>query len=314
MSQNNASSCPVCAGSGKHDFYGKDLMFNGERLFDYHHCQACGLIYQNPIPSGEEIAGFYPDSYSIYSEPAQPWFPPRALRTLRDKLGYSHLEVKESAFERLLPGEAVPEVAPFVRGGKALDIGCGNGEFLLRLQSIGWDCQGVEFNDKAVGICRSHGLQVFHGDLKSAGFATESFDFVTANHLVEHVPDPHELMREIARITRPGGHVLIRTPNSESLGRSWFGTWWFANDVPRHLMLYAKNNLQMLAAGHGLQTKMITTPVKPKIVLKSLDYKTGNRGTPSKKRKSRKWLARLYVPAAKLTGRGDELFVMLVKR
>ncbi|MDT8388237.1 MAG: class I SAM-dependent methyltransferase [Thiogranum sp.] len=314
MSHDNASSCPVCAGPGKYDFSGNDLMFEGQRMFDYHRCQSCGLVYQHPMPANDEIAEFYPDSYSIYSEPAQPWFPPRALRTLKDKLGYSHLKVKGSALEMLLPGKAVPEVAPFIPAGKALDIGCGNGEFLLRLQSIGWTCQGVEFNDKAVGICRSHGLQVFHGDLKSAGFEAGTFDFVTANHLIEHVPDPHELMREIARITKPGGRVLIRTPNSESLGRSWFGTYWFANDIPRHLILYAKRNLQMLAARHGLEPELITTPVKPKIVLKSLDYKLGNRGTPSKKRKLRKWLARLYIPAAKVTGRGDELFVMLVKR
>ncbi len=289
-------------------------MFDGKRVFDYHRCRSCDLIYQHPMPSGEEISGFYPDSYSIYSEPAQPWFPPRALRTLRDKLGYRHLEVKGSALKMLLPGKAVPEVAPFIPGGRALDIGCGNGEFLLRLHSIGWECQGVEFNDKAVGICRSHGLQVFHGDLKSAGFEAGTFDFVTANHLIEHVPDPHELMREIARITRPGGRVLIRTPNSQALGRNWFGRYWFANEVPRHLMLYSRPNLQMLAARHGLEAETVFTPVKPKILLRSLDYVLGNRSKPSEKRKLRKWLARLYIPAAKVTGRGDELFAMLVKR
>jgi 2-polyprenyl-3-methyl-5-hydroxy-6-metoxy-1,4-benzoquinol methylase len=291
-------------------------MFDGERRFDYHRCGDCRLVYQSPLPSGAEIAAFYPDSYSIYSEPAQPHFSRRALLTLNRRLGYQHLEVddRRSWLERLRPLKAVPEVAPFVPGGRALDIGCGNGEFLLRLQSIGWQCAGAEFNEKAVAICRSHGLSVFHGDLKSAGFESQSFDYVTANHLIEHVPDPHELVAEIGRITKPGGRVLIRTPNSESLGRSWFGEYWFANDVPRHLMLYSKRNLQMLAAAHGLQAETVFTPVKPKILLRSLDYRLGNRGIPLEKRQLARWLAQLYVPAAKLAGRGDELFAMFVKR
>jgi SAM-dependent methyltransferase len=316
MTQAAESLCPVCHGQGEHDFSGTDLMFGGTRLFAYHRCNGCGLIYQHPIPDSETIAGFYPDSYSIYQEPDRPRFSRRALRTLKSSLGYRHLDVGApgNLLERLRPARPVPGVVPFVPGGRALDIGCGNGEYLLRLQSIGWQCQGVEFNDKAVSICRSHGLDVFQGDLQSAGFPSDSFDFVAANHLIEHVPDPHQLMAEIARITRPGGRILIRTPNSAALGRSWFGVYWFANEVPRHLMLYSRDNLRMLAAEHQLEPERLCTPVKPKLLLRSLDYRLGNRGKPSEKRKLRKWLVRLYVPAAKLTGRGDELFALFRKR
>jgi len=208
----------------------------------------------------------------------------------------------------------VADVVPWIAGGSVLDVGCGNGEYLLRLRSIGWRCQGVEFSDKAVAICRDHGLEVFHGDLASAAFPSDSFDLVTAHHLIEHVPDPHELMSEIARLTRRGGSVLIRTPNSQALGRAWFGTWWYANDVPRHLFLYSAKNLEMLAARHGLERIRMDTPVKPKLVLRSLDYRFDNRGKPSKKRKLRKWLSKLYVPLAKAAGRGDELFAIFRKR
>ena len=53
--------------------------------------------------------------------------------------------------------------------------------------------------------------------------------------------------------------------------------------------------------------------MKPKLVLRSLDYRLGNRGRPSEKRKLRKWLSKLYVPLAKATGRGDELFALFRK-
>ena len=290
-------------------------MFGGSTSFSYHRCTDCNLIYQHPIPSKEEISAFYPASYSIYSEPERTLFSTRELQTLKETLGYQHLEVSEkrSFLDKLCPAKPVLDVAPYVEAGTALDIGCGSGEYLLRLQSIGWKCQGVEFNDKAVSICRSNGLKIFHGDLISANFGSESFDFVTAHHLIEHVPDPHELVSEISRITKPGGSVLIRTPNSESLGRSWFGTDWFANDVPRHIFLYSEKNLRILASKYSLRLDSLRKPVKTKLVLKSLDYKLNNRGTPSKKRKIRKYLSRLYLPAANLSGRGDELFAFFTK-
>ena len=290
-------------------------MFGGSTLYDYHRCTQCNLIYQHPIPSKEEISAFYPASYSIYSEPERTLFSKRELQTLKETLGYQHLEVsaKRGFLDKLRPAKPVLDVAPYVEAGSALDIGCGNGKYLLGLQSIGWKCQGVEFNDKAVSICRSNGLNVFHGDLNSANFDSESFDFVSAHHLIEHAPDPHELVSEISRITKPGGSVLIRTPNSESLGRSWFGSYWFANEVPRHIFLYSEKNLRLLASEYGLRLDSLRKPVKSKLVLRSLDYKLGNRETPSKNRKIWKYLAKLYVPAAKLSGRGDELFAIFTK-
>jgi len=291
-------------------------MFGGDETYDYHRCSHCGLIYQHPLPSNEEIAQFYPDSYSIYQQPGKTSYSRRMLQTLKNTMGYHHLEVPEHRrlFASLRRAKPIDNIIPFVPGGAVLDIGCGNGEHLLRLRAIGWRCQGVEFNEKAVAICRQHGLDVHHGDIESAGFSSESFDFVTANHLIEHVPDPHALMDEIARVTKPGGAVLIRTPNSQSIGRRWFGNYWFANEVPRHLMLYSAQNLQLLAARHGLQLEMMATPVKPKLLLRSLDYRLGNTAKPLEKRMLMKWLSRFYIPFASLKGRGDELFAMFKKR
>lgn len=315
MTQNLPSICPICHTRGRHEFSSTDLMFGGTKSYDYHRCPACDLIYQYPLPRGEEIAGFYPESYVVYCQPTRTEFDAVQKAVLKHRYGYDHLATSWPAelAAKLLPFARISEVMPRIEGGTLLDIGCGNGEYLLRLRSIGWNCKGVEFNDKAVSICREHGLDIFHGDLKSANFASGSFDFVSAHHLLEHVPDPHELVGEIARILKPGGTLLIRTPNSNALGRAWFGNDWYANDVPRHLFLYSGHDLERLASDHGLTLIALSKPVKAKLVLKSLDYKTGNKGKPSKKRKIRKWLAKLYVPAAKLTGRGDELFALFSK-
>lgn len=309
------STCPVCQATGSHEFSSTDLMFAGSVPYHYHRCSACELVYQRPLPSAEQIAGFYPPSYTVYAAPTRTEFSGRELYTLKNSLGYSHLATGNQArmLGRLLPSARLPDVVPYVPNGQVLDIGCGNGEFLLRLRSIGWRCQGVEFNDTALAICREHGLDVFHGDLQAAGFAADSFDFVCAHHLIEHTADPSGLIGEMVRVTKPGGTVLIRTPNSKALGRRWFGVNWFANDVPRHLMLFSEKSLALLAQRYGLQLQVMRKPVKPKLLLKSLDYKLHNQSVPSKKRKLRKWLARLYIPAAKLSGQGDELFALYRK-
>ena len=105
----------------------------------------------------------------------------------------------------------------------------------------------------------------------------------------------------------------LRTPSSESLGRRLFGEFWYANDAPRHLFLFSKKNLDMLAARHGLQPVTLRTNVRPKLVLNSLDYKYHNAGKPSRKSKLRRLLAKLYVPLAKPGGHGDELFAVYRK-
>ena len=202
---------------------------------------------------------------------------------------------------------------PYEHGGRMLDIGCANGRFMLRMQQLGWQVQGVEFNQTAVDICGRNNLDVFHGELEDAGLEENTFDLITARHVIEHVPNPDAFIADIARLLKPGGRMHLRTPSSEALGRRIFGEFWYANDAPRHLFLFSKQNLNMLAARHGLEPVTVRTNVRPKLVLNSLDYKNRNTGKPSRRSKLRRLLAKLYVPLAKPGGRGDELFAVYRK-
>lgn len=268
------------------------------------------------MPTLAEIASLYPDHYAQYRQLGKQKRPGYAkLFILHHKYGYSHLDVPR--LPRLLASILAlfryRDAIHYIPNGKALDIGCGNGKFIRSMNSLGWKFEGVEFNPIAVKACRAVGLKVFHGDLETAAFEDNSFDLVSARHLVEHVPDPNNLICEIARILKKGGRLVIRTPNSQALGRKWFGSHWSANEVPRHLVLFSPANLHMLAERHGLQLiteRLFTTP---KIILKSWDYLTGNRGKPSHKRKFRRILARLYVVLATVTCRGDEAFAIYEK-
>ena len=279
-------------------------------------CDCCEAVYQDPMPTTEQISSFYPEDYKPHEQLDAPKQPSQLkLAVLHHKYGYTHLKVPR-IFRLIAPIISVfkyRDAISFVPNGKAIDIGCGNGKFMRTMNFFGWKFEGVEFNPVAVKACRSVGLKVFHGDLHAAAFEDNSLDLITARQVIEHIPDPDNFMREIDRILKKGGRLVIETPNSKALGKRWFVTYWFANDVPRHLVLYCFTNLRMLAKRHGLRlvdAKMFTSP---KIILNSWDYLTGNRDKPSKKRKIRRLLARLYVVLATLFRRGDILFSLYEK-
>ena len=313
---NSNYRCPLCNSPGKFSFQSRDLLYNKTETYQYMECINCNAVFQYPFPTPTEIREFYPDDYSAYKKldkPKQHRY--SDLSVLHYKYGYTHLHVPWlfRLLASMISAFRQRDVIPFVPNGKALDIGCGNGKFMRTMNSIGWRFEGVEFNPVAVEICRKAGLKVFHGDLKSAGFKDNSFDLISARHIIEHIPDPKNFIGEIARILKNGGRIVIRTPNSQALGRRWFGAKWFANEVPRHLILYNLHNLNMLAERHGLRLiieKMFTTP---KIILNSWDYLIKNRDTPSKKSKICRLIALPYVILATLLHKGDEVFAIYEK-
>jgi len=315
--QTIVDTCPVCGSAASYDFTGSDFMFGTQGSYDYGRCKQCGAVFQAPMPDAQQIAAFYPDDYEQF-QPERPKQIKNAEKgALKAVFGYRHLEVPLAYIiaGHLLGRLKYRNTPPFRSGRQALDIGCGNGKFLVKLRDLGWEVQGVEFNAGAVGVCRECGLSVSHGDLHAAEFPDESFDMVSARHLIEHLPDPNRFMAEVARILKPGGYLYIRTPSSRALGRKIFGKYWFPNEVPRHLVLFSPENLALLAQRHGLAKGRVKLQTSPKFMLNSLDYAFGRRKETSKKSSLRRLIARLlYVWPARLTGMGDEIVAIFEKK
>lgn len=305
-----SATCPVCGGEARYDFSGRDLMFGLFRRHDYHRCTQCDCVFHHPMPSPQEIAAFYPPHYGVYDETKQSRPPGLVKRTvLGCRHGYGHL--LKGALERAVGLLAAPfvrlDTPDFVEGGRLLDVGCGNGRFLAGMRTLGWQVQGVEFSEDGVRACRKAQLPVHHGDLASARFDEGSFDVVTVRHVIEHIPDPLPFVAELARVLKPGGLLVIETPNSAALGQSWFTMNWYANDVPRHLVMFAPATLDRLLGKEGLVQARLRLETTPKVFLNSLDYVMDNRGRPSKRVRWRRMLARAYVWLARRSGRGDTI-------
>ena len=104
---------------------------------------------------------------------------------------------------------------------KALDLGCGRGEWLEVLGDSGFDAIGVDLNEGMLAACQERGLTGQLGDALSTlkGLPSESLALVSAFHLVEHLPFEavQILVQEALRVLVPGGLLVLETPNSENL-------------------------------------------------------------------------------------------------
>jgi 2-polyprenyl-3-methyl-5-hydroxy-6-metoxy-1,4-benzoquinol methylase len=291
-------------------------MFNHYDRYDYHCCTSCDFTFQHPLPTTEQIGSFYPDEYEVYEEQSR-LKKVSGLRksVLKKYYGYSHLNT--SAFNDFIC--FIPKLfnnnfeIHFSSNGKVLDVGCGNGRYLDGMKKLGWLVKGVEFNESAVRVCNLSGLDVHHGDLLSANFDTDSFDVINVSHVIEHVPNPKEFFAELSRVLKKNGTLIIKTPNSQALGRRLFSINWYANDVPRHIYLFSEKNFNVLANASSLKVQQLRTRTTPKIILNSIDYVVANNSKPSKKVKWMRFIARLYVLFAQYKKRGDEIFAVFTK-
>jgi SAM-dependent methyltransferase len=128
-----------------------------------------------------------------------------------------------------------------------LDVGSGAGLALLSLSHFGFrDLTGVDPFIES-GIDYAEGVRVLKAELSDLD---RQFDLVTANHSLEHVPDPRGALREIRRLLKPGRYAVVRIP---VVGRAWreYGTNWVQLDPPRHLFIFTARTFEGLAAEEG---------------------------------------------------------------
>lgn len=216
-----------------------DLLLNRPQVeADLVQCQRCGLIYQSPRPTLAEIGQHYPPDYEPYADHETQT---RGNWLLRKAIHYGSW--KRCRF-----------VTRHKRSGRLLDIGCAAGNFLRAMagQPGDWDLHGVELVDEIAEFARrQYGLQVKTGTLEQAAYPDAHFDVVTMWDVLEHVHDPAATLREIWRILKPDGLLVVRVPNVDSWDARLFGRFWAGFDPPRHLYVFGKETLERTLGQNG---------------------------------------------------------------
>ena len=242
----DVGECLVCSSTEHTEiFTARDTLHDLPGEWSVRRCARCGHGFTSPRPDRDSISLYYPSDYSPFSSPiADPRTPGRkspvrdALRALVDPR------------EVMLPAASSP--------GKALEVGCGSGRFLLELAELGWDVQGIEPSPAAVAEFRkNHDLPVTVGTIGEAEIPPASLDLVVALMVLEHLHDPLADARKMASWIRPGGSLMGSVPNCSSWEFRVFGPEWFALQVPTHLSHFSPRSLGRLLVEAGFDTPRI---------------------------------------------------------
>jgi 2-polyprenyl-3-methyl-5-hydroxy-6-metoxy-1,4-benzoquinol methylase len=191
-------------------------------------CLGCGLVYVSPRLDAEALHRHYNSGESSRTQ----YYLDVEVADRR-----SFAEVLDRA-ERLIPP-----------GGDLLDIGPNVGTCLVVARDRGWRVHGIEINAEAARYCReTRGLDVITGTLEAETYPPGRFDVVLMGDVIEHVASPADLMRTVARILRPGGAVLISTPD---IG-GWAARLLQVKPV-EHIYYFDANTMERLVRGASLE-------------------------------------------------------------
>jgi SAM-dependent methyltransferase len=144
------------------------------------------------------------------------------------------------------------EQLPLPTGARILDAGCGSGRTLEQLREYGQVC-GIELSPDAAALARGRGdFDVRIGRLEELPWDAATFDLITCLDVIEHTPDDRVTLRELRRVCRPGGWLLVTVPAYQAL--------WSAHDeANHHYRRYARDTLSSAAADAGWHVERMTS-------------------------------------------------------
>lgn len=292
------SACPVCGSSQRspaHASLTDEVFFCAPGTWEMHQCDACSSCYLDPRPNPATIHLAYgqyfthADAEGIAERNAT-----GRLAQLRRSWANGYRNWRYGT--QSLPASRLGVVAAFViprlrraadsrmrfiprraEGRRLLDVGAGNGTYLLHAQSAGWQVIGVEPDASAVAAARRAGLDVRQGGIESLSETPESLDVITLNHVIEHVHDPRAVLQKAFELLRPGGLLYIETPCATSYGHMRFGRHWRGLEPPRHLVLFTWSSLETLLRDVGFNRirRLTRSDVYPTLARKSRTIKQG---------------------------------------
>jgi SAM-dependent methyltransferase len=135
---------------------------------------------------------------------------------------------------------------------RVLDAGCGSGRTLEELRGLG-EVSGIELSPDAAAVARSRGdFDVRIGRLEELPWDEDTFDLITCLDVIEHTPDDRMTLRELRRVCRPGGFLLVTVPAYQSL--------WSTHDVANHhYRRYSRPRLRAAALDAGWRLRRVTS-------------------------------------------------------
>jgi 2-polyprenyl-3-methyl-5-hydroxy-6-metoxy-1,4-benzoquinol methylase len=230
-----------------------------KETFDLYYDETLDMLITHPQPSLDNLGKYYESEDYI-----------------------SHTDNKRSLFERLyhfIKNIALKSKVNLINAhqrskGSLLDIGAGTGDFLSIAKKDGWVTTGIEPSDRAKAIAISKGVSFAE---QTTELKNNSFDVITMWHVLEHVPNLEEQIKELKRLLKPKGTLLVAVPNFKSFDAKHYGKFWAAYDVPIHFWHFSKTAIKILFEKEEMKVEKVV-PMKFDsfyVSLLSEKYKSG---------------------------------------
>lgn len=238
--------CPICDMQNE-----RVLIDKVNEIYRLVKCKNCGLVYTNPMPIND-----LDDARKVYDD----WdYHSKFISDLDGTLRLARSEFKRQ-YKLLLNRKVIPHK------GNLLDIGCGIGHILAAAKEMGWCAFGLEIDEKCYSVTKAAwDLDIRPLFLKDAGFQKNYFHWIRARYVLEHIPDPNEMLSEIYEYLAPGGIVMIDVPNQEGFAsqrrirkgiKQGMGQIYGYLDPPIHVIGYSPRTMKLLLERHKFEVPL----------------------------------------------------------
>ena len=255
------ANCPVCQ-SPEFSYYPAGPNYTLAK------CRQCGMVWDNKPPA--EPTAIYQENY---------------YQNEGGKGGYSDylasMKMNSKTFRRRLVAAGKKlggDIASATLRDRPLllDVGCALGDCLLEAKKLGWENpSGLEVSEYAVEFARSRDLLVFQGDLFNHSFEPNSFDLITLQDMLEHTTNPLSQLEAAYQLLKPGGWILITTPNVDGILAKLLGSFWYHYKPGEHLTYFSLKTINIALEKTGfveIESKPTSKSLSVEYILDRLKY------------------------------------------
>jgi len=216
-------SCPICQST-------QSRLLCRKQEMDVVQCRQCNTAFVPEIPDKKTLESLYDQQYFKSDEPS---------------IGYrDYARISEQ--KRLTFTKRLERIERLSDGRNLLDVGCATGLFVDIATSRGWTAAGIDVSEFAIKEATAHYSGAFMtGDLMTADFPAGSFDTITMFDVIEHVPQPLEVLLRIADLLSDRGILVIETPNVGGFMAKVMRQRWPYYRPPEHLFYFSPSSLQV---------------------------------------------------------------------
>lgn len=224
-------TCPFCNWNNSKLLY-STYAFNNIP-FSFVKCTRCQCIHLDPLPDEKTLNIAYSEQYYGQGDS-------KFIQPVEKIIGF-FLRQRSRLIDSLLRGK-----------GRVLDMGCGNGKFLLFLSRMGnYELHGIERpGNSAERAKKNQELHIHEGEIDKIHIDGK-FNAITLFHVFEHLTKPSVTLDKIDKLLHSGGYLVLTVPNIDSTQSRLFKGFWFHLDIPRHIFFFEPKEFTSIMSKRG---------------------------------------------------------------